>query len=322
VFLNLGYAVDVIEWSDSNFLPRKRYAYFLDIGKNMERLTSRLNTDCIKILHITHADAEIQNKAEHDRIMMIEKDRGIRLATQRTIPETRGILFADTATALSDGWSLTTYAYANKKISIIPISTTHTFPSPSTKNFTRARAHFLWYGGGGAALKGLDVLLVAFSEMPEYTLTICGKAGGERDFAKTFRKELFETQNIKVVGHIDPGGAEFRNIYENSIALVHPSFSEGASGSVILAMHAGLIPIVSHQSSVHIDDFGIELKENTVKEIKGAVQKIASLSDAALQERAEKTWRYARTHHTREQFAETYRAFIISIEEKEKNRSY
>ena len=35
-FLERGYAVDVIDSTDSRFLPRKEYAYFVDVGTNSE----------------------------------------------------------------------------------------------------------------------------------------------------------------------------------------------------------------------------------------------------------------------------------------------
>ena len=51
------------------------------------------------------------------------------------------------------------------------------------------------------------------------------------------------------------------------MALVYPSCSEGGGGCVINCMHAGLIPVVSYESSVDIShDCGVIFKENSVEE--------------------------------------------------------
>ena len=37
-FLDFGYAMDIIDWTDDRFLPKKDYDVFIDIHSNMERL--------------------------------------------------------------------------------------------------------------------------------------------------------------------------------------------------------------------------------------------------------------------------------------------
>jgi glycosyltransferase involved in cell wall biosynthesis len=76
-------------------------------------------------------------------------------------------------------------------------------------------------------------------------------------------------------------------------------------------MHAGLIPIVSYESSVDIDvDFGITLKTSSVEEIKDSVQRIANLPAEELKRMARRAWEFARANHTQERFAEEYRKAI------------
>ena len=43
-------------------------------------------------------------------------------------------------------------------------------PSPEGKDFEVCRPHFMWLGSRGFVHKGLDVVLEAFSEMPELAL--------------------------------------------------------------------------------------------------------------------------------------------------------
>ena len=100
------------------------------------------------------------------------------------------------------------------------------------------------------------------------------------------------------------------------MGIVYPSSSEGQSGAVITAMHAGLIPIISENSGVNVEDFGILLKKNTVEEIQEAVEKIASTPEDELKKKALGAWAYAREHHTRERFSKEYDAFIESLIKK------
>lgn len=317
LFLEQGYAVDVIDWTNTTFVPIKNYQFFIDIHNNLERLSPLLNKDCVKIFHITGAHWSFQNDAEQKRLLNIQARKNVRLTPRRTMTPSRAIEYADVITMLGNDFTESTYAYANKKIIRIPLSTTHVYPSPATKDFDRAKNNFVWFGGSGMIHKGLDIVLEAFAQMPEYRLTVCGKVSNEKDFEDTYKKELYQTPNIKVTGLIDPGGPEFQKICNDSIALIYPSSSEGQSGAVITTMHAGLIPIVSYQSGVDVEDFGEILKENSIQGIIRSVREISRLPVKELQSKAIGTWKYARAHHTRENFTKHYRNFITELPHRE-----
>ncbi|TRZ52990.1 glycosyltransferase family 1 protein [bacterium] len=315
-FLELGYNVDVIDWKNSSFIPRKKYAYFLDIYANMGRLSPLMSKDCIKIFHATGSHWLFQNHAEYERLIALQRRRGVSLLPRRNTPPSLAIENADTTLLLGNGTTESTYQYADKKITRIPLSTTHFFPYPDKKDINEAKKKFVWFGGGGMVHKGLDLVLEAFAEMPEYQLSICGNVKEEKDFEKAYWKELYKTPNIKTFGKVDPGGKIFHEIIESSVALVYPSCSEGQSGAVIACMHAGMIPAISRQSGVDVNDFGIVFQENTVEEIKKTVRTIASMTNKEIETRSKKAWEYARTHHTRERFTVAFQEFISAFEKK------
>lgn len=60
--------------------------------------------------------------------------------------------------------------------------------------------------------KGLDIVLEAFIQMPEYQLTIIGPVLEEPQFVDLYRKELFHTRNIHFVGWVDNVDEEFGKI--------------------------------------------------------------------------------------------------------------
>ena len=78
-------------------------------------------------------------------------------------------------------------------------------------------------------------------------------------------------------------------------------------------MHAGLVPILSYESGVDVDEFGFLLKDCSVDNIKNSIRMAASLSAQELEDRARRAWEFARANHTREKFAEEYRKLVDTI---------
>lgn len=318
IFLERGFAIDVIDWTNTTFKPKKPYRIVIDVYQNLERLTPILPQNCIKIFYITGAHWRFHNKAETDRIVALKARRGITLAPRRQLVPAENILYTDYATSLGNNFAKETYAFAGKPIVQIPLFSTITFPSPKDKDFNNISKNFVWIGGGGAVHKGLDIVLECFAKMPDYHLTICGPVEGDRDFYDFYYKELYQKPNIKFVGRIDVCGRQFKEIVDNSVGLIYVSASEGQAGSVITGLHAGLIPIVSHQSGVDVGSFGIKLKTTSLKEIENAIKTITSLPEEKLRERAINAWQYANKHHTIKKFKEAYVTFVDGII-KEKN---
>jgi glycosyltransferase involved in cell wall biosynthesis len=317
-FLERNYIVDVINWENTTFTPRKKYAYFIDIHNNLERLAPLLGSECTKILHITASHWLFQNTAEYLRCLDIKNRRGAVVQPRRLSAPSRAIEAADYATIFGNDVTISTYAYAGKPIVKTPMPSTDTFPNPETKDFEKARKNFLWIGGTGAAHKGLDLVLEAFAGMPDMELTICSKVTGEDDFVRAYHRELYELPNIKLIGYVDTGSDAFKTLCSQSIGTVFASCSEGQAGSVVLAMNAGLIPIISRESGVDLPSCGVILKENTVSEIKAEVQRVAALTPDVLRSQATTIWGYAREHYGRATFARAYDTLIDSLEARNK----
>ncbi|MBU4223855.1 glycosyltransferase [Patescibacteria group bacterium] len=318
ILLERGYGVDVIDWTNTTFIPKKDYAMVIDVNQNLERLTPLLPKNCVKIFYITGAHWSYQNSAERARLKELKKRRGIALVPRRQMTPSSNIEYADYATSLGNNFAKDTYAYAGKPIVQIPLLSTVAFPSPEKKNFNKISKNFVWIGGGGAIHKGLDLALECFAKLPEYRLAVCGPVAAEKDFAEYYKRELYETPNIKLVGRIDIRGNQFKKIISDSVGLIYPTCSEGQTGSVITGLHAGLIPIVTYQSGVDVEPFGIMLKTASMPEIEKAIKTIASLPEKELRKRAVSAWNYARENHTMEIFRKTYAAFIDNVI-KEKN---
>jgi hypothetical protein len=88
-------------------------------------------------------------------------------------------------------------------------------------------------------------------------------------------------------------------------------------------MHAGLIPVVTPGASVDVGDFGTVLPQASVQAVRDAVVALSGLPADTLEQRARAAWMHARSHHTREGFAETYDRFVgeVVVPEVERRRT-
>jgi len=312
-WLDMGYAVDIIRWTNNEYLPDKDYAVFIDARANLERLAPRLNAGCVKVMHIDTAHWLFHSAAQYQRLLALEERRGVSLPPWRLLPPNRGIETADCATILGNAFTESTYAFAKKPIIRTPISTTDRFDWPEGKDWERARRHFVWFGSDGMVHKGLDLVLEAFSGLPDYRLTVCGPVSGEKDFETAYNEELYHTPNIETLGWVDLHGAQWTALCRTAGQVVYPSCSEGGGGSVITCMHAAMAPVVTPEASVDTEDFGVFVSSGSVEAVREAVSRAAEQSADEAEHRARAAWDYVRRHHTREHFAEQYRSAAEEI---------
>jgi glycosyltransferase involved in cell wall biosynthesis len=308
LFSEAGYTVDIIDYDNTSFLPKYSYDICLDVHHQLERIAQYMKPKGKKVYHATTAHWKFNNDAEQMRLKAVEARRGVRLQPRRIMPPSRNAEVADIITVLGNSFTQDTYRFAEKQIVHIPLSSTHTFPFPSEKNLHSAANRYVWIGGAGMAHKGLDLVLEAFSDLPKFELSIFGKA--DPDFINVYNKELFKSTNIHFFGSRDPLDSVFQKALFSSVGCISPSCSEGGGGSTILAMHAGLIPIVSYENSVDIGSSGIVLSENTVSEIKKSVQNISTHSEAELLYKSKQAWEIARSIHTRPYFEKAFKQFM------------
>jgi glycosyltransferase involved in cell wall biosynthesis len=309
-----GYAVDIIHWTNRRFVPQRRYDICIDVRHNLERLAPLLGPRCLRVQHIETGHWLFHTTAQHQRLLDIQRRRGVTLPPDKQVLPNRAIEHADCATILGNAFTQSTYAYAGKPLYRIPISTPVPYPWPEQKDFDACRRQFIWIGSSGFAHKGLDLVLEAFAGMPEMQLAVCGPTKSEPHFLKLYHRELFETQNIRTVGWVNITGPEFTSLADRSLALIYPSCSEGGGGIAITCMHAGLIPIVSAEASVDVSPAtGVELRENTIAAIQAAARDLAARPADQLRDMARAAWAWARATHTKETFSAAYRDAIAQM---------
>lgn len=313
VLADMGFEVDFIHWGNLEFQPAERYDVLIDVRLNLERLAPLLGEDCLRIQHIETGHYRFHNAAQLERLADLERRRGLEIRPQKLIEENRAIENAHYGIALGNEFTIGTYAHAGRPIRRVPISTPCVYPAPEGKDLEVCRGRYLWFGSGGLVHKGLDLVLEAFAGRPDLSLVVCGPIHMERDFESAYAKELYETPNIETVGWVDVAGEAFRRIAAGCLGVIYPSCSEGGGGGVITCMHAGLIPVVTRESSVDLGGFGLELEDASVDTIRRTVLDLSARPQEELRDRSEEAWQYARDHHTRESFDRGYRVALAEI---------
>lgn len=315
-FAELGFDVDVIDWTNGAFMPRVPYDVVLDVRVNLERLAPLVGESCLLIQHMETAHHSFHNRAQRRRLQALARRRGRPVRPQKLIEENRAIEVAHFGTTVGNEFTKETYVFAGKEIFRVPISTPLLYPPPREKDLEAARRCWLWFGSGGLVHKGLDLVLEAFAAMPDHQLTVCGPVHLERDFEAEYATELYATPNVRLEGWVDVASARFRKILGSTLGAVYPSSSEGGGGSVVTCLHAGLVPLVTREASVDLDGFGFRLEEATVDAIREAVRRVSALPADELRRRSMAAWSHAREHHTRESFARDFRSVIERILER------
>ncbi|RKT47400.1 glycosyltransferase involved in cell wall biosynthesis [Thiocapsa rosea] len=317
--LELGYAVDVISYRNTTFHPHIRYDLFISSRVNFELIAKRLPRETIKIVHLDTAHWLHNNAAALNRCLEVRRERHVALASYKLLEPTWAIDSADYATLLGNEVTYETYRFGNTPVFQLPNPAVRLYPCPINKDLGRVRHHFIWLGSRGFIQKGLDLVLAAFARMPEYRLTVCGPISQEPDFAKAFHKELYETPNIRTHGWIDVGGHEFQQLANECIGLIYPSCAEGAAGAVVTCMQAGLIPIISRESGIDIDEsLGLMLGSFmhgsvTVESLMEATRRIAGQPADALKDMAVESWRIARSTYSPENYKAVFTSIIRQI---------
>ncbi len=309
----LGYTVDVIDYRDTKFVPRKKYDLFIGHGGiNTEKIARRLPAKTVKIYFSTGCYWKFHNEQELARFTALRERRGVNLHPDRLIrnSEEGALLTVDGVIGIGNEFTKGTYSAFSPVIMINDTALFDDFFERSNKNFEKGKANFLYYAGGGNVHKGLDLLLEAFTELDQ-NLWICAKIDDQ--FAEVYAAELHTHPNIHMVGWIQPRSIRFYELMGTCNFVILPSCSEGQASSIVACMIQGLIPIVSRASGIDVSDYGVLLEPCTIREIVKTVTLLFSQSSEWCKERAIKTREVAIKEHSEQVFTAQMNEAIRSI---------
>jgi glycosyltransferase involved in cell wall biosynthesis len=309
----LGYVVDLVQYSDTQFVPQKPYDLFLGHGgTNFERLDRALPKDVVRIYFSTGIYWKEGHTRNEQRFEDLEKRRGVRLPRERqvTADEEYANRAADGIICLGSHLAKESYRGFPLVINLNNAAYFDDHCERPGKDFAAAREKFLFFSGPGNVHKGLDLLLEAFSRL-DAALYVCQEI--EREFRKVYRRELETLPNIRCIGQVPLKGDRFYRLVDECAFVIHPTCAEGQPGSLIECMWQGLIPVASRQVNMDMDDFGITLKDCSVDEIVAVVTDLRRRPPEWCAEMSRRARRAAVADYSEEGFLRNMKSAIRTI---------
>lgn len=311
-----GYIVDFADGRSKPQVDYSKYDLIIDNWNNLKDCP--INDKQTKIHWTTYPHWLTYNLAELNRMQMFHARTGIHVPMNRQLPTILSDEYADYLTYFGTDLQLADMDRKAKRFQI-NISSAH-IPKYVKKDISIARNKFLWIGGGGLILKGLDIVLEAFSQMPEAELYIVGNPPEEPRFWK-WAKPIVETSpNIHLMGWMDLTSDEYNEMADKCIATVYASAGEGGPGAIARAIHNGLIPIVTPESLVRAEVFGYIIEGKTdndiVKSTIDRVKEVMALPNEVLMQKSDAVRGFAKKYHTRQAFTQSFIELIKDIESK------
>jgi hypothetical protein len=308
----LGYSVDIVNYDNRQFVPRKKYDLFIGHGGiNYESIEKRLDPRCKKIYFSTGIYWEEWNRVEDERRMALQKRKGVLLPPDRLIEqdEEYANVHADGIICLGNDHAKQTYHKFPRVINV----NNAVYPDSYTlasKDFENGRNNFLYFNGPGNVHKGLDLLLDAFTQMKQHLYI---RQTLEPGFFQLYKKELTEYPNINLVPFLKKPSGEFNSLMDTSNFVISPTCAEGQPGSIIECMAHGLIPVLSKEANIDTKDFGVMLEDTSVDEIVRVVNEISQKSPQWYRARATLTMNEVQNFYSPEHFLESMKNAVRTI---------
>lgn len=296
-----GYNIDVCDYNYNKKDFNKKYDLLIDLHPRDNAVYNKfLKHDCIKVAYLTGSNTAFSNIAEQKRINDVYRRRNIKLIPRRqaTLISKR-IESYDAAFFIGNEYNLKTYSEFKMPPVYFIKNTGYDFNFCNEK---RKANNFLFLGSDGQVHKGLDLLLEIFCEKcKNCNLYVCSSFENESDFCEAYKKELYNTSNIYPIGFVDIRSDKFKEIAEKCAYMIMPSCSEGIAGSVLTAMSAGIIPIVSRECGFE-DDEVIHLKDCSKECIEKSIKFYASKNFEWVENYSKKVVEIVRIRYSQECF--------------------
>ena len=314
VLNELGYCVDVAFLGNKKFKRFDKYDLIIGLGDCFHNSVAKCKNNALRIYYATGANFITSFQNEIERWIDLYDRKGVVIAPSRfgmpqdpqlaiqSMKNCNGII------TVGGDWCTSTYSMWNKSIyqvGVIPF--TYYSYIDMNRNISKCKYNFLWLGGNGLVHKGLDIVIEAFSKVPEYNLYIA--CNYEKGLFEKYEKEL-KLKNIHYVGFINTNSDKFYELSNKCIYTICTSCSEGTCTSVVTCMYNGLIPITSKESGIN---YGYKLSENKCDAIIEILQKLDKKSDEEIETEMQESYKYVSENYTYDMFRKKLKNALTSI---------
>lgn len=299
-FIDNGYVVDVVSFNEEFRKSNVAYDIVIGFGDIFQR-TDSLKEKGKKILYLTENHPEFAKASYAEREIYYKQRKGKldRFLKRNSVYTIKDIECSDVVICMLNKYSVSRSNWRNKHLEIIcPTSHYNSNFKLINKNWRVVKNKFLWFGSPGALHKGLDILIDAFSHLPNLQLYIAGGAEEELSLFK-IKKYL----NIFNLGFLDVFSNDFLTIVNDVAWVILPSCSEGCSTSVLTCMRHGLIPITTPAAGLEDNgEFGITLQSFEIEYIREVVLRASAYNDDLLEDLSRNSIKYANSKSSREAY--------------------
>lgn len=294
----LGLAVDLVDFRDIDPFAGGIYDMWIQHGGvNYEALKAAGNGSDRLVYFSTGSYWRFNNESSETRAEAFYERHGVRLAPERTIGLGEDAPLSDAGWIIGIGNAITRATYsAHSRVWMLPnASYAADRIASSDVRHPHQRRGFVFCAGGGSLHKGLDLVLECFARRREHLYLMCRI---DPEFRRFYGGLLDAASNIHELGFVNPRSRQFTSVGTRCLCALLPSCSEGQPGSVVEMMARGCIPVVSRESGLDVDRFGILLEECSVGAIDAAAAEAVAWSRQDLSLRVHELDAAVRARHT------------------------
>lgn len=311
VLTEFGFSVDIYNILASDFPPTDLDEYDLIIGSGrmFREYAQAAGGDTVVVFYATGMPQTHVSTAYQKRINEIEDRMGTDFSPERPGLLTESSLeeIVDAIIVMGDEYTADLYEQRVPEKPVYNISTTHPpgyEVDISNKEYTQARKNFLWFGGTGAVLKGLDRVLEVFDQRDDVSLYVCGPVRNNESFFELYEDILYENENIHLMGWTDIRSSRFERLVSKCGYMIYPSAAEGSSGAVAVCRWRGVVPVVTKEVLADTNGWGITMPDDSVATIDQTVTDLAQMDPDELATMTRTNYEVARKQYAHEQYTE------------------
>jgi glycosyltransferase involved in cell wall biosynthesis len=319
IFRDLGYAVDVVHCLDEKHNPeirKKKYDVIFGFGEPFYYAALQ-NPHAIKIIYLTEVHPELSYRNEKERIEYFYRRHNKRTQLKRSGKhfKTREIEIADFGIFFGNAFTSQYYAIPPGALyTLEPTGLINKDYTYKKRDFAESRKNFIWFGSYGAIHKGLDILVDAFSDLPEYSLYICGLTTSERKLFDIGKK------NIHDLGFVHVETPAFIRLMDSCSFVILPSCAEGMATSVLTCMNHGLIPVVTRECGIDLQDWGIYIEDYRVESVKEQIKMCATCDPRILEKYHKQVYDYSIKKFNIDRYSKDFKKILMDILSKEQKK--
>jgi len=314
----LGYWVDIIDrGASTNWQPDDIYQLFIGIGidgsgHHYLRLAKQVPS-AIKVLYATSSNPDERNQFVKQRYSDFEQRTGHALPIYRTaenINTSQTAQITDHIICVGNHVTNHTFKSFNRPIHKIFLSTSPRLVLDYAAYQEKKSHNFLFLSGAGNILKGLDLLLETFAKLPHLNLYVCTAL--ESAFVQHYSRLLAQTPNIHIENFVRIHSERFRYLTNICGYVILPSCTEGCATSVTSSMRRGLVPVVTRQCGIDVENFGHYIDDISIPGLSTQISQLATVNSTQLRERVALSYQ-ASAQYTQRAFSVSFTQALLSI---------